>query len=478
MCTVPERPGVGEGVEVFFNPKGVAVIGASREPGKVGHMVLYNLKHSFTGPIYPVNPRAKEVLGLPAYPTVLEVPDPLDLAVVAVPARIVPRVVEEAGERGVRGVIVLSAGFRETGREGARLEEELVKTVYEYGMRMIGPNCIGVYSPASSLNATFFDPERQGFPPPGPIAFLSQSGALGASILDWAATRGIGVSRFVSLGNKADVDEADILAFLRRDPHTRSIAMYIEGVAEGRRFRRALEETTPLKPVVVLKAGRTEAGARAAASHTGSLAGSYSIYEAVFKQTGVIPTGSSEELFDIALALALQPPPKGPRVGIVTLGGGSGVLAADEAVSLGLKVPRLSAQLQAKLRRRLPPIASTQNPVDVTASATDEHLLSAIALLAESDEVDSIIIIPYFNIATISDEFPRKMAAIISHVAGKKTKPILAAVTGGEKAWDKARAMEEESSIPAYPSEARAVKALWALYRYGEWLRRHRGGEG
>jgi acetyl coenzyme A synthetase (ADP forming)-like protein len=468
---VLERPSPGEGVEVFFRPRGVAVIGAAREPGKVGHMVLRNLKESFPGPVYPVNPRAREVLGLPAYPSILDVPDPVDLAVVAVPARIVPRVVEQAGRRGVRGVIVLSAGFREVGGEGVRLERELVGIVRRYGMRMVGPNCIGVYSPSTGVNATFFDSSRQGFPGPGPVAFVSQSGALGAAVLDWAEAREVGVSRFVSLGNKADVDEADMLAYLRGDEETWSIALYVEGVEDGARFRRALEETTPVKPVVVLKAGRSEAGARAAASHTGSLAGSYRVYMAVFRQTGVVPADSPDEMYGLAMGLALQPPMLGRRVGVVTVGGGSGVMASDWLSELGLEVPRLSEETQARLRRVLLPIASPRNPVDVTGSATDEHLLEATRIVAESGEVDGILLIPYFNLAGITPELPAKMAQLVRELrrSGHMV-PIIASVTGGRKAWSLALRLEKEAGIPVYTSEAAAAKALWALSRYGRWV--------
>lgn len=466
------RPRPGEGVEVFFRPRGIAVIGAAREPGKVGHLVLENLRRSFPGPVYPVNPRAREILGLPAYPSILDVPDPVDLAVVAVPARVVPLVAEQAGRRGVRGLIVLSAGFREVGGEGVVLERRLVEIVRRYGMRMVGPNCIGVYSPSTGVNATFFDARRQGFPGPGPIAFLSQSGALGAAALDWAEMRGIGVSRFVSLGNKADVDEADLLAYLVGDEETLAIAMYVEGVEDGSRFRRALEETTPMKPVVVLKAGRSSAGARAAASHTGSLAGSYRIYQAVFRQTGVVPAETPAEMFDLALALALQPPMKGPRVAVVTAGGGSGVMAADALSLLGLEVPVLSEETQARLRRVLLPIASPRNPVDVTGSATEEQLIEALRVVAESGEVDGAMIIPYFNLAGFTEEFPEKLAPVLEEINREKPFPVVAAVVGGRKAFEISRRLETIAGVPVYQTEAAAAKALWALHRYATWLRK------
>ncbi len=470
--TIVAKPPRGYKVEVFFKPRGIAVIGASRDPEKPGHVILYNLRNSFNGPVYPVNPRADVILGMKAYPSILEVPDPVDLAVIAVPAPIVPRVVEEAGKRGVDGVIVISGGFREVGPEGAALEKKVLEIIRKYGMRMIGPNCIGVYSPPAGINATFFDPQRQGLPGSGPIAFLSQSGALGAAMLDWAEMRGIGVSRFVSLGNKADVDESDLLTYLKKDDATQSIALYIEGVEDGKRFREALEDTTPHKPIVALKAGRSEAGARAAASHTGSLAGSYRVYEAVFRQTGVILANTPAEMFDLAMALALQPPMQGNRVGIVTVGGGSGVMATDAAEVLGLKVPEFSSTTQSKLRRILLPIASPRNPVDVTGSAVDEHLLESLRVVAESGEVDGILLIPYFNVRGISEQFPEKLAKVITEIRRKHTIPVVVSATGGRRTWGLSRLIETMAGVPVYTSEAAAVKALWALYHYGKWLKR------
>ncbi|ABM80842.1 acetate--CoA ligase family protein [Hyperthermus butylicus] len=468
------RPPVGEGVEVLFKPKGVAVIGASRKPGKVGYMVLYNLKNSYEGPIYPVNPNADEILGLKAYPTIMDVPDPVDLAVVTVPAKMVPDVVDQAGRRGVRAVIVISAGFREVGGEGVELEKRLLEVVRKHGIRMLGPNCLGVYSPSTGINATFLDPEKQGLPGKGPIAFISQSGALGAALLDWLDANQFGISKFISIGNKADIDEADLLAYLRKDPETKSIAMYIEGVApgEGGRFRRALEETTHEKPVVILKSGRTAAGARAASSHTGSLAGSYQLYETIFKQTGVIPAYDTAQLFEMALALALQPPMLGDRVAIITMGGGSGVMASDNLAEKGLKVVELSPETQAKLRKVLLPIASPRNPVDVTGSATDEHFLESIRIVVESGEVDGIFLIPYLNLASITPELPRKIAALVKEIQQKYRIPFVASVTAGKKTWALAKIMEKEAGIPVYSNEASAARAMWALRQYGKWLQK------
>ncbi|MET1127745.1 MAG: CoA-binding protein [Thermoproteota archaeon] len=467
-----ERPPPGTGVEHLFHPKGVAVVGASRTPGKVGYTILYNLKLSYRGPVYPVNPRAREILGLPAYPSILEVPDPVDLAAIAVPAPVVPRVLEEAGRRGVKAAIVYSGGFKEVGEEGARLERQLVEIARRYGMRILGPNCVGIYSPVSGLNATFLDPSRQGFPEAGHIALVSQSGALGIALLDWMESRGLGVSRFVSVGNKADIDEADLLAFLSKDRHTYVVAMYVEGVDDGPRFRRALEETTTVKPVAVLKAGKTSEGARAAASHTGSLAGSYEVYRAVFRQTGVVEAESSDDLFDLVLALAYQPPMRGDRVAVVTVGGGSGVMATDYLLQLGLKVPELSAETQRRLRQVLLSIASPRNPVDVTGSGNEQHLAESMRIVAESGEVDAILLIPYFTVPSISAKAPEVLAQAIHEVQVEHGLPVVVSLTGGTRAWLMARRLFDLVKTPIYLSEARAARALWALKVYGEWLRR------
>ena len=460
-------------LEALFEPNSIAVIGASRDPSKVGYQILNNLKRSFKGKIYPVNPRAKEILGLKAYPSIKDVPDEVDLAVIAVPAPIVPRVAEEAGQKGVKALIVISAGFKEVGPEGARLERQLVEIVRRYGMRMLGPNVVGVYVPKTGVNTTFLDPRRQAFPGHGPIAFLSQSGAFGIAVLDWAAMRGIGISKFVSLGNKADIDEADLLEYLIGDDDTRVITMYIEGVENGVRFRKALEQTTLRKPVVALKAGRSEEGARAIASHTGSLAGSDKVYDAVFRQTGTIRAMGMEELFDMALALALQPPSSGCRVGILTAGGGSGVMATDAARDLGLWVPRLSDRTIEKLRRVLLPIASPYNPVDVTGSMRDEHMLEALEILLKSGEIDILIWIPYFMLPGVSEEFNRKFVERLREIERELDRPVpvVGAATGGTYTWTKALETER-LGVPMYVSVERAAKAAWALFKYGHWLRR------
>ncbi len=466
-----------ERLEAFFNPRSIAIIGASRSPRKVGYQILYNLlKCGYRGRIYPINPAADKILGLKVYPSILDVPDEVDLAVVAIPAPKVPQAVDEAGRKGVKAVIVISGGFKEIGGEGAKLEEKLVETVRKYGMRLIGPNCIGIYVPKTGVSTMFITPDRMGLPGHGPIAFLSQSGAFGIAVLDWAAMRGMGISKFVSLGNKADVDEVELLYYLKDDPETHVITLYIEGIeaGRGREFMKALREVTPRKPVVVLKAGRTEAGARAVSSHTGSLAGSDIVYDAAFKQSGAIRAYGMEELFDYAMALALQPPAAGPRVAILTAGGGSGVMATDAAIDLGLQVPRLSDRVVEKLRKVLLPFASPYNPVDVTGGASDEHMLEALEILMKSGEVDAIIWIPYFMLPGFTEEFPVNFVNLVREINRELDRPIpvVGAATGGEYTW-KLAYVAEEKGIPMYLSVERAAKAVWALYQYGRWLKKH-----
>ncbi len=465
---------VREDLEVFFSPRSIAVVGASRDPTKVGYQIVYNLKMKYRGKIYPINPRADEILGLKAYPSVSAVPNEIDLAVIAVPAPIVIDVVDECGRKGVKGVIVISAGFKEIGREGIEREKKLIETAKKYNMRLIGPNCVGVYVPKMGVNTTFLNPSRMGFPPEGHIAFISQSGAFGIAVLDWAAMRGLGISKFISVGNKADVDEADLLDYLVEDEETRVITMYIEGVEDGKRFVEALRKTTPRKPVIALKSGRSEAGARAIASHTGSLAGADAVYDAVFKQTGVIRAYGMEDLFDMAVALALQPPARGKRVAILTVGGGSGVMATDAANDLGLEVPRLSDKTIEKLKKVLLPIASPYNPVDVTGSARDEHLIESVEILMRSGEIDAIIWIPYFMVPGISEQIVDKFVERVKKVNRELDVPIpiVGAATGGEYTWSLA-AKAEKMGIPMYLSVERAAKAIWALYKYGEWLKKN-----
>src|SRR2546425_1249661 len=338
--TAPRVSATARDLSSIFAPRSVAVIGASRDPGKVGHAIFRNVLEDFQGVVYPVNPNAPAIRGVRSYPSVLEIPDPLDLAIIIVPAASVRAVLDECGRKGVRGVVIISAGFRESGLAGRRREEEVVAAVQQYGFVLVGPNCLGVLNtdPGVRLNATF----ARAMPAAGDIAFLAQSGALTTAVLDYARARGIGFSKLVSLGNKADVTELDLLAALRDDPRTDVILLYLEELTDGQRFiglcREITGEIAHPKPILAVKSGRTPAGARAVSSHTGSLAGSDEVYDAVFLQSGVLRVDSVEELFHYAVAFANQPIPSGRRLAIVTNAGGPGIMAADAAVRQGLEL--------------------------------------------------------------------------------------------------------------------------------------------
>ncbi len=372
----------------FFNPSGVAVIGASADPRKLSHGVLRNcLSYGYTGAVYPVNPRASEILGLPCYPDIDTVPDPVELAVLMVPAAACPDVLEACGRRGLKGAIVISGGFHEVGAEGAALEQELLRIARQHNMRLIGPNCVGTLDAHTGLNTTFI----RTMPKPGPIAFVSQSGAICGGILEWTAGKGIGFSRFATLGNAADVTETDLLAELADDPNTRVIVAYVEAIRDGRRFIDTARRITPHKPILVIKAGRTQAGTRAVSSHTGSLAGEMAAYDAAFAQAGVLRVDTVEELFDHALALAYGPLPRGRRVAVVTNAGGPASLAADALEQAGMAMPATPPETQALLAAFTHPEAQLSNPVDMLGGAEPAQFEQAVAALLASDAFDAVL---------------------------------------------------------------------------------------
>ncbi len=359
----------------IVRPSTVAVIGASRDPSKVGYALFRNiLEAGFTGAVHPVNPSARAISGVRAYPSIRDIPDPVDLAVVVTPARLVPGVLDECGEAGVRSVVVISGGFREVGGEGRQREEAVRERVRRWGFALIGPNCLGVINadPQVRLNATF----AAQFPEAGNIGFVSQSGALTAAALDYARSKRIGFSKVVNLGNKADVNELELLEMLAADPATHVILLYLEELTDGRRFieaARTIGDQQPPKPVLVLKAGRTAAGAKAVSSHTGSLAGSDELYQGLFAQAGVLRVESIEELFDAAAAFSRQPLPRGRRVAIVTNAGGPGILATDASIRQGLELTQLTEGTTRTLRAIVPAEASVANPVDLIGNADDHR---------------------------------------------------------------------------------------------------------
>ncbi len=447
-------------LEAFFTPQSVAIIGAAREPGKLGYGVLDNvLKYGFTGRVYPINPKSDEIMGLKCYPSVLDVPDPVDLAVVVVPSRAVPQVIEECGKKGVHGAIIISAGFRESGMEGIKLERQVLDIAAQYGVRIVGPNCLGTISTHTPLNASF----GAGMPPKGSIAFMSQSGALCTAILDWALAKSIGFSHFVSLGNKADVNEVDLLQAWETDENSRVIIAYMEGIGNGAQFMDVARRITRKTPVIAVKSGNTAAGSRAVSSHTGSLAGSEKAYHAAFQQTGVLRAASIEQLFDYSVAFAYQPPLKGRNIAIVTNAGGPGIMATDALETTGMKLAALSPQTIETLRPGLPAAANVYNPVDVIGDALADRYEHALKTVIADPNVNGLLVILTPQVYTQIEQ----TAEVIGRLSGTIDKPILACFMGEERVGPGIKILNNYH-IPNYSFPERAVGSLKAMADYWE----------
>ena len=447
-------------MRAFFEPRAVAVIGANRERGRIGSEILHNLiAGGFAGPIYPIHPAGGDIEGRRAFRRVTDVPGPVDLAVIAVPAAHVGAVVEDCVAKGVTSIVVISAGFSETGAAGRERETALLDTVRAAGMRMVGPNCMGIVNadPAVRLNATF----SSVYPPSGSVAMSTQSGALGLAILDYARTLGIGISTFVSVGNKADVSSNDLIQYWADDDRTRVILLYLESFGNPRKFSQIARRVARHKPIVAVKSGRSRSGARAASSHTGALAASDAIVDALFRQAGVIRTTTLEELFDVAALVAHQPVPRGRRVAIVTNAGGPGILAADACEARGLELPRLSDATVAELRSFLPDAASVGNPVDMIASAPAAHYERTLAAVLRDDRIDSALAIFIPPVVTDPDAVAHAIRAAATSRPGK---PVLAIMMSS------GRSPEALAPIPVYAFPEAAAGALARAARYGEWL--------
>ena len=457
-------------LDCILRPSSVAVIGASRQPNTVGWNIMDNLlRHGFTGPVYPVNPHATSVHAVPAWPSLDAIPGPIDLAVVVVPKQHVIGVAEACVAKGVKGLIVISAGFGEVGGEGAERQARLTTIVRDAGIRMVGPNCLGVLNtdPEISLNATF----APVMPPAGPVAFISQSGAMGVSILENACRLGIGISAFASIGNRADVSGNDLLETWRDDPATRVILMYLESFGNPRRFIEICREITRTKPVCIVKSGRTGAGQRAAASHTGALGGTELATDALIAQAGALRVPTVAALFDVAQAFASQPLPRGNRVAIVTNAGGPGIIAADAAETYGLDVCELSSATQEKLRAHLPDEASVRNPVDMVASADAPTFERALDSVLEDDAVDAAIaaFVPPLGIQ-VAD-----IAAAIGRAHERRIeKPVLAVLMSpdGETVTP-----SREGAVPAYLFPESATRTLAAMWHQQRIAKRPVGAE-
>lgn len=467
------------GLDAIFRPKSIAIVGASRVRGSIGAEILHNvMEHGFTGVVYPVNAKADSVQSVKAYPSVLDIPGPVDLAVVVVPAPFVLAVLEECGKKGVKGAVVITAGFKETGPAGARREQAIVACARRYGMRLIGPNCLGVLNtePGVMLDATF----APSFPPHGRVAFSSQSGALGLAILDYAIELNVGISHFVSIGNKADVSGSDLLEYWEHDPNVGVILLYLESFGNPRRFASVARRVARHKPVIAVKSGRTAAGVRAAASHTGSLAGSDVAVDALCKQTGVIRTETIEELFDVGMLLAHQPVPRGNRVGIVTNSGGPAIMASDACESHDLVVPALDPATTAALKSLLVPEASVRNPVDMIASATPEAYERAVQLMLADPNIDSLLAIYVTPIVTrpldVAQAIVRGAHAAAESLKqlGLPPKPVLTCFMGSHGVPDGLRSLQE-GNIPSFMFPESAAIALARAARYGRDLMRREG---
>lgn len=465
-----EQIAAAASLKPLFHPQSIAVIGASRDKSSIGGRLFNNIINAdFNGPVYPVNPRASIVRSIHSYASVKEIPGPVDLAFIVVPSRFVNDVVRECGEKGVRGVVVITAGFSEAGAEGAALEAELLDIVRGAGMRMVGPNCMGLQNtdPDVSLDGQF----GPVMPRRGNVSMSSQSGALGLAILDYATEMHLGISTFVSVGNKPDVAGDDLLLFWEEDPNTDVILLYLESFGNPRRFSRIARRIAKKKPIIAVKSGRTLAGARAATSHTGSLANLDVAVDALFRQAGVIRVGTLEELFDVTALLASQPAPKGRRVGVVTNAGGPAILAVDALVSQGLEVPELSDGLQEKLRRFLSDTAAVSNPVDMIAAAGPEEYRASIETLLASDEVDSLITL----FIPASEDGVAETATAIREAGeaapSDKTFVCVYLQSGGAPS----ELASPDVGFPTFAFPERAAKALRKAATYAEWLARPEG---
>lgn len=446
----------------IFEPESVAIIGASNNETKWGGRILKNLLSGFQGKIYPVNPKETIIQGIDSYPSVLDIPGTVELGVIVVPSEHVHSVAEECGKKGVKGLVVISAGFSEAGNEGAELE--LVSIVRKYGMNMIGPNTLGIVNERVKLNASIIGK----LPRPGSISFITQSGSLGLALAEWTIATELGLCKVISTGNKAQTDDVDLIEYLSSDPSTGVIAMYIEGIKRGRMFLDAARNIS--KPIVAIKTGRSKRGAKAVFSHTGSIAGSDEVYSAAFKQAGIIRVDTIDELFDAALAFSCQPLPRGNNVAILSNGGGASIVAADECEKQGINITDLTEETRERIKKVIPEFASVSNPIDTAGTVSFKIYNDSIKALHDDPNVDAIIVIYVHTM--ISNAMPPAEAVVemkqkCDREKGKK--PIIACWMGGlgtEEGVD----LLKSGCIPNYPVPERAVKALSALIRHREFL--------
>ncbi len=478
-------------LEAFFTPSSVAIVGATKKIDKAGHVIFKNFaenkrRNVFKGKIFAVNPNEDSILGFPCYPSITKVSGALDLIVIVVPAEIVPDIMKDAANKKVKAAVIISSGFGEIGNHS--LEKQVATIAKEAGIRVLGPNCLGVYDGRTGVDMLFL-PETKVLstgdeviatprPIPGDIAIVTQSGAFGAASLDYLTGRQIGVSKFVSFGNKCDVNEAEMLTYLLHDDETRAILLYVEDIRSGREFVEQAQKVAEKKPIVAIKSGRTDAGARAAASHTGALAGSDKIYSAAFEQAGIVRAQDMEEFFDDVKALAMQPPARGKNVGIVTDAGGPGIMAVDECILKGLTVNRFSQETIAKfeglkVRGKLPKFATNLNPVDITGSATSEMFQLATQILFEDPEIHGIILLGLHHTPGLQEDY----IDMVAELAKRYEKPIVACDIGETEMALHTRSRFDRLGIPAYSSPEDSARAMNALVEYGRYLEKRKAIE-
>jgi len=452
-------------LSLLFNPKSIAVIGASKDPTKIGHVILKNLvEGGFAGQVYPVNPSADVILYQHAFASVKDIPSPVDLAIIVTPQPVVLKILEECGEKGIKNIVIITSGFAEVGN--AKDEEGIKEIAKRYGMNVIGPNCMGYINPSARVDSVFNPVYKLGRPKAGEIAFISQSGAVGAAVIDLAAKMGVGISLFVSYGNAAVVNEVDILEYLERDPKTKVIAMYLEGVRDGRKFLETARRITKKKPIILIKAGKTEAGTKAVKSHTGNLAGDYAVYSAAFKQAGIIEVESLTDLFDYS-KIFLQPFPGGKRVGIITNGGGIGVLTSDLVIKQGLELADFNINTKQILREKMPMHVNITNPLDLAGDADVKRFELAIEYLLTEENVDIIILTPLMQ--TIS--LDASIVDLIVKKSQQMIKPMVVVTIGGSYT-EQARTLLENGGVPTYTSPYVATGALAKLVWYAKYYER------
>ena len=463
-----------ESIKTFFKPSSVAIIGASAKKGKVGNVILNNIIYGsdenekkgviggFKGGIYPINPRVDDISGIKAYDSIIKVPSEVDMAVICIPQESVKAAIEDCGKKGVKSIVIITAGYSEMGEEGRKYEEDILETAKKYNIRIIGPNCLGIISPFSDLNASFGD----SVPKRGPISFASQSGALCTSVIQYSFEEYLGFSNFVSIGNKADVDDADLIEYFHKDPNTKCIMLYIESLKDARKFFETARRIVRDKPIVAFKSGYTEEGAKATSSHTGSIAGSDAAYEAAFRQSGIFRAGSLSELFDASRALAYQPVPRGENIGILTNAGGPGVLAADKVYSLGMRLAELSDDTLEQIDKICPPNWSHRNPVDIIGDSTAQRYDDVLRILMNAEEIDAVIVL----LSPTAMAHPLNLAYRIVDIHQSTGKPISVSFVG--LIHQPSENYLDSQGIPEIEYPERAVFAMYALMERMRFLKK------